>query len=168
MHQVALTNARVLTLPLDGDVRLCSSKAKLFTNIHLNCETSIISNASIFEDLFPGIDAMMSQPFVFFRFCDKSTCSSNTENELLNSLCLLLEKFQAIPRTDVASRSSVCPRINFFFTVPDKDLGETFTLVNEPRHCTLLGGSSMLLSAADKPGFDADCRLIGNSSRQGI
>ena len=132
IHQVALTNARVLTLPLDGDVRLCSSKASLFTEDYINSKSNIVSNASIFGNLFPGIDAMMSLPFVFFRFCDQSTCSSNTENELFNSLYMLLEKFQVVPKTNGACRSSPSPRINFFFTFPDKGLCETFTLVNEP------------------------------------
>ena len=130
-YKVELSNPRVFTLPRNREFRLTSSKAMLFHDKDM--DNTAVSSASLFEELPPGIDAvMMSEPFVFLQFCNLGCCTSQAENELLDSLYLLLKKFD-IARTDRAHVSSAeRTRVNFFFTVPDQTLLGQFSLEKEP------------------------------------
>ena len=45
------------------------------------------------EDFVPGVDALMYNPLVFFRFCASGVLVSKSEDALLNVLLVLMKKF---------------------------------------------------------------------------
>ena len=128
---------RMLRIPQDGHGFVTESGRILLCGAV--CREYIFLK-SLRDDFAPGVDAVMYNPLVFFRFCASGVLESKSEDALLNMLLDLVRKF-GIKDASGPWKKSTQTRVPFFLVVPDENMYD-FELINEP----------ILMSSMAKPG----------------